>query len=349
MRTPELFIAGIGTYIPDVMPAEQAVREGLYDPEDHQWYGWTGAAVAGDMPAPDMAIHAAREAMRRSGVPPHELDAHFHACSHEQGPEGWSAQHYILHHLTDHDIPSFRTWQACNGFLSNIELAASYIMAVPERIGALLTGSDNVGTPTFNRWAFGLQNGVVGDGASALVLTRRPSFARLLAVTSGSTAEVEAQYRGAESLSPAALGVGRRVDFKQRLSDAGDDLGETLAGVITRQGELRTEIALRALSEADIRPDQVARVTHVFTGQESYLKIILDPIGLRTDQGLLDFGRQYGHLTVNDQIIGLEHLVRTRQVRPGDHVIMIGHGGGVSITCAVVRVESHPDWASGES
>lgn len=343
MKTPGIHLAGLGTHIPEVVSARTAVDLGLYDEDDYHWYGWTGAAVAGDTPAPDMAVAAARQALARSGLHPHDLDLHIHACGHEQGPEGWSPQHYILRHLTDRDIPSFRVWQACSGLIGSLELAACYLQAAPERNAALLTGADNVGTPNFNRWAFGIQNGVLGDGGSAVVLSRRAGFASLLAITTGSTAEVEEQYRGTEPLFPPSLTVGRGMDFKERLAASGG-LDETVAEVVRRQGELRTEIALRTLAEADLDPADVTRVAHVFTGQESYLKVILEPMGLSTDKGVLDFGRNLGHMTVNDQVVGLTHLVETGQVGPGDHVLIVAHGGGVSITCAVVRIDHRPDW-----
>jgi 3-oxoacyl-[acyl-carrier-protein] synthase-3 len=51
-------------------------------------------------------------------------------------------------------------------------------------------------------------------------------------------------------------------------------------------------------------------------------------------------------MTVNDQVVGLTHLVETGQVGPGDHVLIVAHGGGVSITCAVVRIERSPEWGA---
>jgi 3-oxoacyl-[acyl-carrier-protein] synthase-3 len=110
-----------------------------------------------------------------------------------------------------------------------------------------------------------------------------------------------------------------------------------------------TDQVMRTIAEADIDVSDITRVAHVFSGQESYLKVILDPIGLRPEQGLLEFGRGLGHLTVNDQVVGLDHLVTTGQVGPGDHVLIVAHGGGVSITCAVVRIDSTPEWAGKEA
>lgn len=343
MKTPGVYIDGLGTYVPESMDAREAVAAGLYDPTDYEWYGWTGAAVAGDMAAPDMAVHAARQAVERSRHLPSDLAAHLHTGFFDQGPEGWSAQHYVLRHITDRDIPSFSVWQACNGLVGSLELAASLLLASPQNEAALLTGADNAGTPGYNRWNFGIQNGVLGDAASALVLSTRGGFARLLAVTSASTSEVEEQYRGTEPLFPPSLTVGRRMDLKQRFS-AFRGMEETVAQVVQRQGELRTHLALKAVAEADLDIGDVTRVTHVFTAQESYLKVILDPLGLAPEQGLPRFGRNLGHCTVNDQVIGLEHLVTSRELAPGDHVLMIAHGGGVSLSCAVLRYEDVPSW-----
>ncbi|MFI8007917.1 ketoacyl-ACP synthase III family protein [Streptomyces sp. NPDC086010] len=337
MKTPDLYIAGLGVHIPTVQDAREAVVLGLYDPEDHEFQGWTGAAVADGTSAPDMAVQAARQATERAGTHPHDLVLHIHASMHKQGPGGWPAQHYILRQVTDQDIPSYQVSQGCNGLIGSLELAACYLQAVPERAAALVTGADNLDTPHFNRWA-ALENGVLGDGASAVVLTRRPGFARLLSINSGSTAEVEERFRD-EEFPPV---TGRHAPDR---STAAAPLDEAISEAVGRQGELRTELALRTMAEADLDVGDITRVAHIFTGREGYLKGILDPMGLRAEQGLLEFGRGLGHMTVSDQIVGLNHLAETRQVGPGDHVLIVAHGGGVSITCAVVRIEYLPTWA----
>ncbi|MGW1726790.1 ketoacyl-ACP synthase III family protein [Streptomyces sp. NPDC002306] len=340
MKTPDLYIAGLGVHVPDIFDARKAMELGLYDAEDFEYQGWTGAAVAGDTMAPDMAVRAARQAVERAGRHPHDLALHVHACLYRQGPEAWSPQHYILRHLTDLDIPSYQVRQGCSGLIGSIELAACYLQAVPERKAALVTGSDNVGAPHFNRWA-SLENGIVADGASAVVLTKEPGFARVLSINSGSTAEVEEQFRE-EEFPP--VNVGGTADAVDRPAAAGF-ADEAVLEAVGRQGELRTELALRTITEADLDVADIARVAHIFTGRESYLKGILDPMGLSPEQGLLDFGRGLGHMTVNDQIVGLNHLVETRQVAAGDHILIVAHGGGVSITCAVVRIDHLPSWA----
>lgn len=345
MRLRNVAIRGTGVCIPPLVRAEDAVEAGLYDRDDHEFYGWTSAAVAGNEPAPDMAIKAARQALTRAGVRSEEIDGHVHACGHAQGPDGWAAQHYILHHLTDRDVPSYRVWQACSGMVGAIELAAGLLAVDSNRENILLTGSDNVNHPRFNRWSFGIQNGIIGDSGSALVVSRTPGFAQIRSMNSGSTAEIERLYRGNEPIFPPTAADAGPVDFRERLAAGSDDLGDVVAAVVERQGDLRTELALKSIAEANIDVNDVTRVCHVFTGQQSYLQAIIQPMGLSTDLGLLDFGRQFGHLTVSDQIVGLNHLLETQAVDPGAQVLVVAHGGGVTVSCAVIEILEQPRWS----
>ena len=60
--TPEnLFVAGLAAYIPPVLSATEAVAHGWYDPESCQLEGWTGAAVAGDIPPAEIGRASCRE------------------------------------------------------------------------------------------------------------------------------------------------------------------------------------------------------------------------------------------------------------------------------------------------
>ena len=68
MRTPEVFVRGIGTFVPPAVSVESAVAQGLCSAEHAKVHDMLGAAVAGYMPAPEMALRAAREAPRAAGA-----------------------------------------------------------------------------------------------------------------------------------------------------------------------------------------------------------------------------------------------------------------------------------------
>src|SRR5438034_893607 len=95
MRLDDMFIAGTGVYLPGLVSAEEGVRRGWYGAAEAAESGWTSAAVAGDLPAPDMAVRAARTALARSAHDPDDIAVLMHASSLHQGPDLWPSASYI--------------------------------------------------------------------------------------------------------------------------------------------------------------------------------------------------------------------------------------------------------------
>jgi 3-oxoacyl-[acyl-carrier-protein] synthase III len=349
VRVSDVFIAGLGAYVPGSVSAAEAVELGCYDAEEQERSGWTGAAVAGDLSAPEMAVRAGRVALERSGHTAPEIDIVLHANSYHQGPDGWSPAHYVQHHTVGGAVPAIEIRQTCNGMLAALELAVCYVSAVPGRAAALLTGADNFGAPLIDRWRYasGLRSGrssILGDAGTAMVLSRRTGFARLLAVASASIPELEELYRGDDPIFPPACTTGQALNLGERMARYDERRPGALATAMARLGAVRTELARRTLAEAGVAPADVTRATHVFAGHERYLQQVLEPIGVPAGRGLLEFGRDRGHLGVNDHVAGLNHLVETGQVGTGDHVLMVSNGAGAGLTCAVVKVVDEPAW-----
>jgi 3-oxoacyl-[acyl-carrier-protein] synthase-3 len=53
---------------------------------------------------------------------------------------------------------------------------------------------------------------------------------------------------------------------------------------------------------------------------------------------VLEFGRGLGHLGASDPIAALDHLVATSAVGPGDRVLLMANGVGISLSCAVIEI-----------
>src|SRR5436190_5387216 len=85
MRLDDMFIAGTGVCLAGLVSAEEGVRRGWYGAAEATESGWTSAAVAGDLPAPDMAVRAARTALARSAHDPDDIAVLMHASSLHQG------------------------------------------------------------------------------------------------------------------------------------------------------------------------------------------------------------------------------------------------------------------------
>ncbi|GIH97211.1 ketoacyl-ACP synthase III family protein [Planobispora siamensis] len=351
MKVDGVHIAGIGTYIPESFSAARAVELGMYDREEHMRAGWSGAAVAGRTPAPDMAVRAGRQALARSGHDASEVGLLLHATFYHQGPDGWSPHHYVQRHTIGGHVPAFEIRQTCNGMLGAMELAACYLTAGGgDHTAALITGADNFGAPLVDRWRYAEgavtnRGTIFGDAGTAVVLSRRGGFARLRAVVSASLPDMEEMYRGDMPLFPPGCTVGRPMAIGARIAEFAARRPAEFDRAKERLTLARAEVARRALAEAGIGPQDVARATHVFSGGEAYVRSVLEPLGIDPARGVLEFGRGVGHLGVNDQIAGLAHLLETGAVGPGDHVLLLGNGVGVALSCVVVEIVEPVGWA----
>ncbi|MCK9921115.1 ketoacyl-ACP synthase III family protein [Frankia sp. AgPm24] len=340
-----VFIKGIGVHLPEQVSVEAAVEQGHYPAEELELHELGGAAVAGSTPAPEMALWAAKQAFERAGHHPEDVELLLYADSWHQGPDGWQPPYYLQRHLVGGDLLAVEIRQGCNGMFAALELGASYLALGDEPRSALLVAADNFGTPLIDRWRMG-PGFVAGDAASAVLLTTVPSFARLLAVCSAAVPEAEQMHRGDEPLFPPGPTIGRPLDFTARNADfrrsALADRTGTASLIRIHQQTLM--VVERTLAEAGIEIGDVTRVAYMNYSREIVEQRCMAALGLAMSRSTWEFGRSVGHLGASDQVVSLDHLLSTRQVRPGDHVLMLGVGPGVTISCAVVEIREAAPW-----
>jgi 3-oxoacyl-[acyl-carrier-protein] synthase-3/clorobiocin biosynthesis protein CloN2 len=350
MHTPGIFLKGLGSYLPPVVTVETAVAAGWYPADDVELHELAGAAVAGDTPAPEMALRAARQVFARAAHDPSRIDLLLYADSWHQGPDGWQPQYYLQRHLIGPEALAIELKQGCNGMFAALELGAAYLRgdSAGREAGsatALLVAADNFGTPMMDRWRMG-PGYIAGDAASAVLLSTEPSFARLKAVGSVAVSEAEEMHRGDEPLFPPPPTTGRPLDFvgrnaayrRRALADG------TGTGALV-QIHLRTlALVEQTLAEAGIGTGEVTRVAYMNYSREIVEQRCMAALGLPMERSTWEFGRTVGHLGASDQIVSLDHLLSTGELGPGDHLLMLGVGPGVTISCAIVGVEDRPPW-----
>ncbi|RZQ61323.1 ketoacyl-ACP synthase III family protein [Amycolatopsis suaedae] len=346
MRTSGVRLSGLGVYLPPAETVEDAVRRGLYPAVEAELHQLGGAAVAGDVPAFEMALSAAKEAFGRSGRSPSEVDLLLYATTWHQGPEGWLPHSYLQRHLTGGDLLATEIRQGCNGIFSALELASSYLLADPARGGALVVAADNYGTPRMDRWRLG-PGYIAGDAATALVLTTgEEGFARLLSVYSATVPEAEALHRGDTPLFPPSITTGGTVSFAQRGEQHRRAAISDGTAAMAKLQDLFPSVVRHALDEASIGLADVTRVAFMTTSREIVEQRCMVPLGLPMSKSTWDFGRTVGHCGASDQLLALNHLLTTGQLEPGDHVLMLASGPGVVVSCAVVQITGIPSWAT---
>ncbi|MEV6810539.1 ketoacyl-ACP synthase III family protein [Micromonospora sp. NPDC051296] len=341
MRTAGTYIRGIGAYLPETVTVEHAVAQGWYPEEDIETHGLGGAAVAGELPAPEMALRAAQDALKTSELSRGDIDLLLYAAAWHQGPEGWIAHSYLQHYLLGGVARASEIRQGCNGMFTMLELAASYLKAAPERKAAMLVAADNYGTPLLDRWRTNL-GFILGDAASAVVLSTESGFAELLSVCSITVPEAEEVHRGGEPMFPPGATLGKDLDFGARLFYHITEQTPVLA-VLAEAQETMTTVAEQALTEAGIGTTDLARVSFMNYSREVVEQRCMAPLGLGMDKSTFDFGRMIGHCGASDHLLAFHHLLRTGELSAGDNVLWLAMGPGVEFTAAVVRVLHTPD------
>ncbi|WP_436761087.1 ketoacyl-ACP synthase III family protein [Streptosporangium sp. V21-05] len=347
MRLENTYISGVGAFLPrTVVSVEKAVAKGWYPAEDAELHNLAGAVVAGDVPAPEMALHAARSAIKRSGRAPDDLDLLLYASTWHQGPDGWPPHSYLQRHLVGGDVLATEIRQGCNGMFIGLELAAGHLDAAPGRQAALLVAADNYGTPLMDRWRMG-PGYVGGDAASALVLTKGTGFARLTSVCTTTVTEAEELHRGSEPLFPPGVTLGRKMSFAARNEQFRQQVmstGEATAALFKIQRALM-EVVERALTESGIEAGDLTRVAFMNYSEEIVEQRCMAMLDLPMSRSTWEYGRTIGHCGASDQILSLDHLLTTGGLGPGDHMLMLGTGPGVTVSSAVIKIIDSPQWA----
>ncbi|MFJ9379498.1 ketoacyl-ACP synthase III family protein [Streptomyces sp. NPDC101455] len=346
MKPPSMFLAGLGCWLPEPYPASEAVAAGLYDATVFAESGLRSVLVAGPEAPPDMAVRAARTALGHSADGHTVIGTVLHGSTFFQGPEMWSPSAYVMRELGITGATGTEIRNGCNSMLAGVELAAGLL---PHQSGSrpdiLLTTADNFTSPLFNRWDSGPMGVIAADAASAVVLSARGGFARVDAVVSRVYPEFEAMTRGDEPLFPPTGSAGRRIDTVARAQQFNERVRE-VGGMSVADGIAKacSETALAALDEAGVKASDLRWVL-VPNGDEATTRnCVMEPLGLDVSQSQWEFGCGIGHASSSDQLIALDHLLRTGRLDAGDHVLLFGGAPGWSAAAVVLTITELPSW-----
>ncbi|MGW5569229.1 ketoacyl-ACP synthase III family protein [Streptomyces tendae] len=347
MRPADVFLAGLGCWLPAPYPAAEAAAAGLYDVAVLAESKLRGVLVAGPEAPPDMAVRAARTALSRSPGGAAAIGTVLHGSTFYQGPEMWSPTAYIMRELGITGASGTEIRNGCNSMLTGVELAAGLLSGCPEdRPDILLTTADNFDSPLLNRWDSGPMGVIAADAASSVVISPTAGFARVEAVVSRVYPQFEAMARGDEPLFPPTGSTGRRIDTVARAEQFNERVRET-GGTNIADGiaQACSETVLAALDEAGLQGSDLRWVL-VPNGDEATTRTCAtDPLGLDVSRSQWEFGCGIGHASASDQFIALDHLLRTGQLDEGDHVLLFGGAPGWSAVAVVLTVHALPPWA----
>ncbi|CAL9619422.1 ketoacyl-ACP synthase III family protein [Streptomyces sp. enrichment culture] len=340
MRWEGVYVAGTGVWLGEPESAEAALESGAYDAEQHAADDIVSVSVAdASVAPPDMAVHAATTALKRSGLDASDVKLLIHSGIWFQGVEMWPAASYVAGHALGRGVLAYGLDQECNGGLGALAIAARQVAAGAGTSAAVVTTADRFGAPMVRRWS-SEPGFVYGDGGTALLLSARNGFARLLSTASGSDNSLEAVVRGPE-LRP--LPSGEPLDLLGRVGHYIRTNGSAREAT-ERVAEVMNSVVDTALADAGIGRDDVTRVVPLASGRSRMEWQVPQMLGMPLERSTWEFARTVGHLGAGDQIAGLNDLVERRELSPGDRVLLVGGGSGFSCTCAVLEMTTAPDW-----
>ncbi|MEV0381387.1 ketoacyl-ACP synthase III family protein [Nonomuraea sp. NPDC050643] len=335
MRAADLYVAGTGRWLPPPMPLERAAEEGLVERRQVWRDGIVSVCVSEGDAGPEMAVRAARTALRVAGGPPDEIDLVLHAGIYHQGHDLWSAASYVQRATASGRGPAIEVRQLSNGGMAALELAAGYLAAGRARRRALITTGDRFALPGIDRWRSD-PGTVLGDGGTALVLSTTGGYARVRSLVTVSDPALEGMQRGGDPFGSTPLEARRPIDVQPAHRHFVGDTG--LDAVLDRLDAGGREAFKRALSEAGAEAEEIAWFVLPNLGLPRLKEYFLDKFGIDVDRTLWSWGRHVGHLGAGDQIAGLDELAVSGRIRPGQLCLLAGVGAGFTWSCAVIEM-----------
>ncbi|MFC0107988.1 ketoacyl-ACP synthase III family protein [Kibdelosporangium aridum] len=325
-----LYVAGVGTCLPDRQTAEEAIAANRYDAESARVDGVRSACVETERYPAELAAIAGQGALAMaSGRDIGTFRAVFHSYVDYQGAHYWQAAPYVALHTVGRQVPSFDVVQECNGAMGALELGRRFVTGPDDAV--LVTTGDRFDSPWVSRW-YGDQS-VLADGGSALVLSGASGFARILSLSTMADNSLEGEARGGEFAGAQQP----PVDFDaMRKRFHAKDL--PMLEHYGRMAALFSSSLRRVLDEAGITAADLAFAIPVVTTAARAADIADRFLQVPIERTNWEFGRTTGHLGTGDQFAGLHHLITTGKARRGDRILLLGGGTGYTITSAVLEM-----------
>ena len=320
-------ISGVGSYVPAKI-LTNAELERLVETTDEWITTRTGIKerriAAKNEFTSDLAVQAALRAMRHAGVTADQLDLIVVATATPDMPFPSTAC-LVQRKIGAHRAAAFDLEAACSGFIYGLEVGQQFIMSRTYDT-VLIIGAEKISSIV--DWKDRNTCVLFGDGAGAAVLQHRPNSHGLL------TAVMGADGRKADLLSMA--GGGSRCPASAESVAAGlhylrMDGKETFKNAVQ---------AMQTAAEEALRRCEID-ISHIkcLIPHQANLRIIEavgERLGARPEQLFVNV-HKYGNTSAASVAIALDEAVGSGQIQPGDLILLVVFGAGLTWGAAVIE------------
>lgn len=334
-----LTVDSVATWFPPrVERASTAIADGTANPEDVEASGVTEVRVSGPVSAPEMATLAASTALDAAAVNPDEVT--FLAYTHlfHQGMELWSPGHYVANQVGMTSALPTTISQGCDGAAVGILHAANHLRSLDEPETALIVASDSFQNAPFSRWQ--CQPALVlGDAASALLLSSRPPTPGELVITSISfvtDASLEILNRGEWRFARSYPEHTDNLTHIRRVTDSA--LAQYGRKQLTDLARERSGTAIAAaLQKANVREEEVSLLMLPRIGRATVESVYAPVYERLTRARHVESGTVTGHLACGDWLADISDLSQGEHLDEGQKALLVLAGGGFTWAAAVIE------------
>ena len=321
-------IVGTGSSVPDRV-LSNADLERIVSTSDEWIVTRTGISerrIAADGEATsDLAERAGRRALEAAGVDPMDVDL---ILVSTVTPDMFfpSTGCLLQGRLGALHAAAFDLSAACSGFIYGLSVADAYLRA------GLMRNILVIGAETLSKlvdWKDRNTCVLFADGAGAALVQRTTGDARVL-----STHLYADGSKGGQLIVP---GGGSRHPISQKVVD------DNLAKIKMSNGNEVFKTAVRAMEEAAVAALKANGVEisdiDLFVPHQANGRIInatAQRLGLPRERIVVNIGR-FGNTSAASIPIALDEAVRAGRLRPGDLLLMVAFGGGLTWGSALVR------------
>jgi len=320
-------ITGWGKYVPERILSNQDLEK-MVETSDEWIHSRTGIRerriAAPDETVTTMSVAASRAALAVAGLDPAELDLIIVGTSSSDYLVPAAAS-MIQHELGAQHAAAFDLRAGCSGFVYSLAVGTQFIASGMYR-HVLVIGAEIISK--FLDWQDRNTCVLFGDGAGAVVLQASEEPTGLVTCCLGS--------QGADYDALFVPGGGSKHPFCQEVLDQGwhhmkMDGKRIYKFAVTTP----TQAAVKALSAAGLSP---ADITLLIPHQANarIVQSICRRLGVPEEKVFLNIYK-YGNTSAASIAIALCEAAEEGRLNPGDHILLLGFGAGLTWAVAVVR------------
>jgi 3-oxoacyl-[acyl-carrier-protein] synthase-3 len=328
LKGNSVIISGTGSYAPPKILNNDDLSK-IVDTSDEWIRSRTGIRerriADDDQTTSDMAAEAARDAIRNAGLGVEDIGLVVVATVTPDMPFPNTAC-FVQKKLGLGKIPAFDIEAACSGFVYAMDVARGMMMVKGIK-HALVIGAEKLSSIT--NWEDRTTCVLFGDGAGAVVLSleEKENVGILNILTGADGTETDIlSVPGGGSANPSTVETIERSMHKIQMQ--GNQVFKHAVRVMCQS-------AIDVLEKAGLTAEDVDLVVPHQANNR-----IIEALATRLDIGMDKFKinlDRYGNTSAASVPIALDEAFRNGRINPGDNILMVAFGGGLTWASALIR------------